>query len=118
MPTNVIELPIFEKNLTSLARKYPSVMAEVNQLIEQLETDERPGDKIPNVGYDVYKVRLRNRAARKGKSGGFRVIYYVRLADHVALLTIYSKSQQTDIAPERIQQIIEDYLAQDENDNQ
>jgi len=95
--------------LKRLERKYPGVLDEVGKLISRLEADERPGDKIPNVGHDVYKVRLKNPAARKGKSGGFRVIYYVRIAEHIVLLTIYSKSQQTDIDLETIRQLILDY---------
>ena len=66
---------------------------------------ERPGQRIPRIGYSVYKVRLPNRAARRGKSGGFRVIYYVQLIDHVTLLTIYSKTDETDISVQEIQQL-------------
>jgi mRNA-degrading endonuclease RelE of RelBE toxin-antitoxin system len=56
----------------------------------------------------VYKVRLKNPSASKGKSGGFRAIYYVQLADLVVLLTIYSKTEQVDIPAEAIQDIIND----------
>ncbi len=77
MPTHVDLPPPFKKDLKQLGRKYRAVLSDVEQLIGELEADERPGDKIPNVGFDVYKVRLRNTSAGKGKRGGFRVIYYV-----------------------------------------
>jgi mRNA-degrading endonuclease RelE of RelBE toxin-antitoxin system len=117
MPTKVTSSAYFDKEFKYLLRKYPSVRAELGVLTDQLRNDQRPGDKLQGIGYETYKVRLRNRAARKGKSGGFRVIYYVRLADHVALLTIYTKTQQQDISAADIQQIIEDYLAQEDEDN-
>lgn len=97
----------FKGDLRRLVRKYPLVLNEVDSLITQLERDKRPGDKIPQAGYDVYKVRMRNPSARKGKSGGFRMIYYVRLVDNILLLTIYSKSQQEDILLDAIRRLIE-----------
>jgi len=50
-------------------------------------------------------VRLPNRAARRGKSGGFRVIYYVQFSDRVTLLTIYSKTDETDLSIAEIRQL-------------
>ena len=61
---------------------------------------------MPGIDYAVYKTRLPNKAAGRGKSGGFRVIYYVQLADSVTLLTIYTKTEQTDISVREIQQLV------------
>jgi mRNA-degrading endonuclease RelE of RelBE toxin-antitoxin system len=108
MPTSIRIAAQFEKPLKRLSRKYPALLKEIGQLINQLKQDERPGDKIPHVGYDVYKVRLKNPSASRGKSGGFRVIYYVQIASHVILVTIYSKTEQTDIGPEEIRHILQD----------
>ncbi|MBC7812435.1 MAG: type II toxin-antitoxin system RelE/ParE family toxin [Burkholderiales bacterium] len=113
MTTKVNVPPPFLSKLKRLERKYQAVSTEVDNLIARLESDERPGDKIPSVGYDVYKVRLKNPSAGKGKSGGFRVIYYIQLADQVILLTIYSKSQQSDISAEQLRRIIEEYIPPD-----
>jgi mRNA-degrading endonuclease RelE of RelBE toxin-antitoxin system len=77
----------------------------LRSLFQRLQNDERPGQLVPGVGYTVYKVRLPNRAARRGKSGGFRVIYYVQFSDAVTLLTIYSKSDETDISIAEIRQL-------------
>jgi mRNA-degrading endonuclease RelE of RelBE toxin-antitoxin system len=107
MPTRVNIPPEAQKDIKHLKRKYPAITGEVRKLVIQLENDERPGDKIPGVGYDVYKVRLPNPSAQRGKSGGFRAIYYVQMADSVFLLTIYSKTEQADISPEAIRRILE-----------
>lgn len=109
MTSKVRAAPPFRKQLRRLGRKYPSAPDEVDSLINLLERDERPGDKIPDVGYDVYKVRLANPSAGCGKSGGFRVICYLRRDDDVLLLSIYSKFQYANITPEEIRQIIEAY---------
>ena len=61
---------------------------------------------MPGVGYTVYKVRLPNRAARRGKSGGFRIIYYAQFSDRVTLLTIYSKTDDIDISNAEIRKLV------------
>lgn len=96
------------KQIKRLRRRYPSLTTELAKVISQLETDERPGDKIPGVGHDVYKVRLANPSAQRGKSGGFRVIYYVKTATGVIIIAAYSKSDQTDISPDAIRRAIEE----------
>ena len=117
MPTKVNIPPQFEKDLKQLRRKYPAVTAEVRKLVVQLENDERPGDRVPNVGYEVYKVRLPNPSARRGTSGGFRVIYYVQLVDSIILLTLYSKTEQSNISPEAIRQVLEEVVSPDDDES-
>lgn len=109
MPTRVRAATPFKKQLRRLGRKYPSAPDEADTLIDRLENDERPGEKIPNVGYDTYKVRLGNPSAGSGKRGGFRVVYYVRRKDDVLLLTMYSKAEQANITTEEIRRIIEEF---------
>ncbi len=77
MATKVTTAPRFDREFKRLLRKYRHLRTELGDFAQQVQNDERPGDKIPNVGYDVYKVRLANPSAGRGKRGGFRVIYYV-----------------------------------------
>ncbi|MCE2473474.1 MAG: type II toxin-antitoxin system RelE/ParE family toxin [Anaerolineae bacterium] len=106
MATRVSYHPQFDKKLERLERKYPRASDEVLNLIDRLEVGARPGDRIRGVGYTVYKVRLPNRAARRGKRGGFRVIYYAQFSDRVTLLTIYSKSEEIDISIAENRQLV------------
>ena len=106
MPTQVDSTPGFKKDLDHLARKYPAVHDTVEEFIARLENDERPGSAIVGVGYDAYKARLPNRSARRGKSGGFRVIYYVCIKKSVILITIYSKTEQADVDLSELRQLL------------
>jgi mRNA-degrading endonuclease RelE of RelBE toxin-antitoxin system len=45
---------------------------------------------------------VRNSDIAKGKSAGYRIIYYVQLKDKIVLITMYSKSERSDIATEEI----------------
>ena len=76
MPTRVDTHPIFRKRTRRLRRRFPSIYLDLRPLFQRLRNDERPGQLVPGVGYTVYKARLPNRSAQRGKSGGFRVIYY------------------------------------------
>ena len=62
---------------------------------------------MSRLGNFVYKVRLPNRSARRGKSGGFRVIYQERSGELVLLLIIYSKTEHADMPDALIRQVIE-----------
>ena len=105
MPTKVDTHPRFRKRTKRLRRRFPLIHLDLRPLFQHLQNDERPGQLVPGVGYTVYKARLPNRAARRGKSGGFRVIYYAQIEDVVTLLTIYSKSDESDISAREIQEL-------------
>ena len=60
-------------------------------------------------------MRVRNSDIQKGKSSGYRLIYYVKTTTAIILLTIYSKSEQADIAADDIQGIISEYESEAAN---
>ncbi len=101
--------PIFKRNLRTLVKKYRSIRNDIQPIIEQLERGELPGDQIPEIGYVVFKLRVRNSDIQKGKSGGYRLIYYIKTATAIILLTIYAKSEQVDIAADDIRSIIREF---------
>jgi mRNA-degrading endonuclease RelE of RelBE toxin-antitoxin system len=111
----VIVSPTFNRNLRTLAKKYRSIRNDIQPVIEQLTQGELPGDRIAGVGYAVFKLRVRNSDTQKGKSGGYRLIYYVQTAMGIILLTVYTKSEQVDIVAEDIQNIITEYEQQSED---
>ena len=89
-----------------LSRKYRPIRVDVQPLIEQLEAGETPGDQLQGIGHTLYKVRVKNSDAKRGKSGGYRIIYYLHTAESVLLVTIYSKTEQSDIEAVELVEII------------
>ncbi len=71
-----------------------------------MEAGEILGDQIPGVDYTLYKLRVRNWDAQRGRQGGYRLIYYLKTSDQIILITVYSKSDQADIDARRIRDII------------
>jgi len=101
--------PRFQRDLRELAKRYRSIRSDIQPLINQLQAGEIPGDRIAGIKYQVFKVRIKNSNIQKGKSGGYRVIYYLKNAQGIILTTIYSKSDLTDVSNEIIEQAIAQY---------
>ena len=103
--------PEFQKNLRDLVKRYRNIRSDIQTITQDLETGNLVGDRIAGVGenYVVHKVRVRNRDIQKGKSAGYRLIYQVESDTSILLLTIYSKSDQEDIAAEEIREILGEF---------
>jgi mRNA-degrading endonuclease RelE of RelBE toxin-antitoxin system len=99
----------YKKELKKLNKKYRSIDKDIKPLIQRLEAGETPGDRIAENKYPVYKVRIPNSDTRKGKSGGYRVIYYTITPESILLTTIYSKSDRGTISNKDVEDLIEQY---------
>ena len=110
--TNPIQIeasPTFQKNIRTLVKKYRNIRQDLQPVINQLEQGELLGDQISGIGYLVFKLRVKNSDINKGKSGGYRLIYYLKTSTGIVLLTIYPKSEQSDIEADEIKDIIIEY---------
>ena len=104
----VIRTSFFDHDVKGLLKKYPHVLDDLEIVTNQLKQGETPGDRLDDLKpYIVYKVRVPNRDAQRGKSGGYRLIYYVRTEDAVYLVTVYSKSQRSDVPSKFIRQLLD-----------
>ena len=108
----VVYAESFLKAAARLQKRYKHVQDDAEVLADQLEAGELPGDRVQGVANRVYKVRVKNRDAQRGKSSGYRVIYYLETDDQIVMITLYSKSDQSDIPAATIRQLIADYEAQ------
>ena len=91
MAFDVILTSGFKKELKHIAKKHRQILSDVNQLIDKLAVNPVIGDDL---GKNVYKVRLAITGSSKGKSGGARVITYIKvIANTVVLAEIYLKSE-------------------------
>jgi mRNA-degrading endonuclease RelE of RelBE toxin-antitoxin system len=112
MPFNVAFTPEFKRNLRILSKKYRHIRDDVEPLIITLQNGELPGDQVTGTGYTIFKVRVPNRDVKRGKSGGYRVIYYLQTQTDIILVTIYSKTEQADISAAQIRRIVNEFEAE------
>jgi mRNA-degrading endonuclease RelE of RelBE toxin-antitoxin system len=99
----------FKRNLRALAKKYRHIRSDIQPLINQLQTGTLIGNQVKGSTYTLFKSRARNSDIKKGKSSGYRVIYWQKTSHHLILVTIYSKLDQSDISPQHIQRIIKHF---------
>ncbi len=98
--------PAFQQQLRKLAKRYRSIRKDLDPITEQLSRGNLPGTQVPGFDGAVYKVRVKNSDIQKGKSGGYRLIYYLKVSELIILLAVYSKSDRSDIGVDEIQRIL------------
>jgi mRNA-degrading endonuclease RelE of RelBE toxin-antitoxin system len=90
MAYDVVLTSGFRKELKRIAKKHRQILSDIDLLIDELA--ENPAIGV-DLGKNVYKIRLAISGSSKGKSGGARVITYVKIvAQTVVLAEIYLKT--------------------------
>jgi hypothetical protein len=104
MSYSIRTIPEFDRRAKALAKKYPSLKSDLEELVNELLEDPRQGSSL---GKGCYKVRMSIASKGKGRSGGARVITCVRIVGEVVwLLTIYDKSDQADITDKELAALV------------
>lgn len=82
-------------------KRYTKIIDDIDKATIELQAGNFIGDKLEGLPIPantaVYKVRLPNSSINVGKSGGFRLLYYVAIADKIYLAKIYSKKDDNRI---------------------
>ena len=98
----------FKNEAKKLIKKYASLRTEIIELGKELA--ENPTSGTP-LGNDVSKIRLAIASKNKGKSGGARIISFVKIIDEtVYLLSIYNKGNKDSISDKEIEELIKNYI--------
>jgi mRNA-degrading endonuclease RelE of RelBE toxin-antitoxin system len=97
----------FQKSIKALKKKYPHVKDDLLIQIKKLEEDSSAGDPIPGWNKEVWKVRVASSDVRKGKRGGYRLIYFWKAGEmKVYLLVAYFKGEKAEIAKKEIETLL------------
>ncbi len=81
MSYEILRTEAFSKHLKQLAKKYPSIKTDYAALLDSLQ-----------------KERMKISSKNTGKSGGVRVITFVKIElKTITLLDIYNKSEKENI---------------------
>ncbi len=101
--------PTFAKAFKRLRKKYRNLEEDINHL--RVTLIKNPIAGIP-LGTGLYKIRLASSDMAKGKSGAFRVIYYLWLGiDTIVLLDLYSKGEKEDVPVSELKKILANFLS-------
>jgi len=106
MNLTIKALESFKKDVKKLFKKYKNIPNDLKKLQEELQSNPKAGIELGN---NCYKIRVINSSIPKGKSAGFRVVYYfIDKYGVIYLMNIYSKSDLENISDEKILEILKD----------
>jgi mRNA-degrading endonuclease RelE of RelBE toxin-antitoxin system len=95
MSFKIIPTPAFERELKKLSKRHSSIKSDLSLLILSLKDGSDFGKPLGN---NCFKIRMSISSKNNGKSGGARVITYVKIVDEVIyLVSIYDKSEADTI---------------------
>lgn len=107
MTFDVVLTSGFKKDLRRIAKKHRQILEDISQLIDQVAKDPTLGTDL---GHNLYKIRIAVSGTSKGKSGGARVITYVKVVRKTVVLSeIYLKNEYKTVDVDAvIQRLIEE----------
>lgn len=101
----------FERCIKDLKKKYPHVKDDLEKVFPWLREDPEVGDSIPGFGDRVWKLRVASRDIKKGKRGGYRLIYYwKRDSPKLYLILVYAKVRKEDVTKKELERFLREVL--------
>jgi mRNA-degrading endonuclease RelE of RelBE toxin-antitoxin system len=98
----------FKKEAKRLLKKYNSLKSEITDLITELETNPTLGTSL---GDDIYKIRIAIKSKGKGKSGGARILSFVKVTEtEVVLFSIYNKGEKDTVSDKELKDLVKNIL--------
>lgn len=111
MNNSVKPTPEFKRDLKPLLKKYRTLKETILKLENDLILDPYLGESY---GHKIYKVRISDASKGKGKSGGFRVMYYhLNITEdgiEILLLNIFDKSETSTIKKNNAVKLLDSIL--------
>lgn len=105
MNYRVESISLFDKQAKWLAKKFPSLKKEIAELIEILQTTPKTGTPLGN---GFFKIHLAIGSKGRGKSGGARVITFLKITgETIYLSAIYDKSEHISITDKELKSIFQ-----------
>ena len=97
----------FQKCVKILKKKYRRIKEDLVGMIQILKKNPRIGDPVPGWNKKIWKIRTGSSDIKKGKRGGFRVIYLWKAREFkVYLLAVYFKGEKEDLSKKEIEELL------------
>ena len=94
----------FNKAVKKLKKRFRNIEKDYLSFINSIATDEDLGVYLGN---DIYNTRVSNSDKNSGKSGGYRLISYLKLIDNeLYLMYIYDKSDFGNLSENDLDQLM------------
>lgn len=107
MNYEVFTIPVFDKAVKRLRKKYRHIKVDLERLVKILKADPFAGMAIPGFGHRIWKIRLASTDMQVGKRGGYRIIYAIDREEQACyLLYIYAKPEKADMSVQELEDLL------------
>jgi len=97
----------FQHCLKTLKKKYRNIKDDTIEIVRKLEDDPTIGDQIPGLNKEVWKIRVASSDMKRGKVGGFRMIYLWKEHERsVYLSAIYFKGEKEMMTSKEMENLL------------
>lgn len=97
------------KSVKRLKKRYRNVTSDVAVAFDSILADPQLGTVIPR-DFAIRKLRVASRDMRRGKSGGYRLLYLLKdKSDEtwIYALELYAKSERDDVTQPELKDLLE-----------
>ncbi len=96
----------FKVSIKELLKSYIHIKKDIRKALEILEVNPYLGVSIKGVG-KLWKFRVKNSDIKKGKSGGYRLIYFFNSNTKVIFpILIYQKTKKEDLTKKELKRLL------------
>ncbi len=103
--------PRFDRSIRKLKKRYSKISDDLVKTFTDLEDNPESGVVIPD-DFMIRKLRVASADMKRGKSGGFRLLYKLLAKEpdelQIVLLYMYAKSEQADVSSSFLETLTED----------
>lgn len=104
LEVKIEQTDFFRKLIKELRKRYRHIEKDIDKFIGTIHEINDLG--IP-LGNNLYKARIKNSDALRGKSGGYRLITYLQLKNNkLTLIYIFSKSDIANLSEKQLDEIV------------
>lgn len=109
MPTPIVIIsePEFDRDVKRLRKKNRLIAEDIRGLLQDFNRLGIYGELVVGFDREFRNVRLTNRSAKRGKSGGFRALYVVENEFTIRLIRLYSKTEEAILSRVEVVRILE-----------
>jgi len=109
----LVDFEIYSRNLKELKKKFNNVVNDIENICQEVALNPTHLAKpIPAFHGKLWKIRIRSSDMKKGKSGGFRMIFYYNedAPNKIYRLAVYIKAEREDLSPREMQLLYKRFM--------
>jgi len=104
----------FKKDIERLKKKYPSIEKDLEKFKNNFAKEFKLNcDPLAGFERKLWKARIASSDMQRGKSGGFRLIFYfegVKNPEKIYFLKIFPKVERGDISTDELMELFKNFM--------